>query len=86
VIYVLAANLEDARQWAGFRALSTRDWTYAGDHTFAGRRLSETDSIVRTARAAAHPAHEHIEQELAISTTFAGLTETKDGLLVRRHV
>ena len=82
---MLAANLEDARQWAGFQGLAPRDWTYAGDYAFAGRRLSETDSIVRTARAAMHPAHRRIEEELEITLTLGGLTETKDGLLVRRH-
>lgn len=86
MIFVLAANLEDARQWAKFNGCARSEWLYVGQSWHFPRLfVSEQDRIVRTARAAEHPAAPELERWLEHLLDAAGLTETVTGRLVRQQ-
>lgn len=85
MIYIIAAGLEDARQWCAFNGVPRSDSVYLGHgYSLNGRRLTPQDRIVRTARAAEHPDKVVIEQALEIGLVVQGLTETVHGNLVPR--
>lgn len=86
MIFVLAAHLEDARQWAKFNGHAPSEWRYVGQSwNFPRLLVSEQDRIVRTARAAEHPAAPELERWLEHLLDAAGLTETVTGRLVRQQ-
>ena len=85
MIYILAANLEDARGWAFANGIDRRDMVFCGNTWNLPRAfVDERDRIVRTPRAADHPGHVEIERMVAHMLDTRGLTETVNGRLVRR--
>jgi hypothetical protein len=87
VIYVLARDLTDALQWANFNGHAKAEVTYVGQSWhLRGTIVAETDRIVRTARAAEHPAAPELERAVEHCLRYNRVTETKDGLLVRQEL
>jgi hypothetical protein len=86
MIYILAADLHDAREWAGFRVKSAEQWTYVGyPGALRGARLSEVDQIARTARWPMNPSSIDVEARLGEILGDQKLTETLHGGLVRQQ-
>ena len=87
MIFILAADKDDARQWAYLHSAHGRDAIYAGMHgVFAEpRTLTPSDKIVRTARFREHPSWETIEAGLAGALERSSMTESITGLLVRQE-
>lgn len=85
MIYILAASLEDARQWCHFNGVARNDSVYVGQTwSLPSRLFDERDRIVRTAMHQAHPAILELERQLGQTLDVSALTETKDGRLVRQ--
>jgi hypothetical protein len=85
MIYVLAAHLEDCRQWCTANGVARVDVIYVGQTWALPRRfIDETDRIVRTEGAYLHPSHLELERMLDRTLAANALTETKDGRLVRQ--
>lgn len=86
MIFILAADLDDARQWARFNGEPATAWHYVGQRrTFqADRPLTERDRIVRTARRLEHSDAFALVVELERALARARLTETAEGRLVRQ--
>lgn len=85
MIFILAANLEDARQWCAFNGVERRDSVYIGSKwSLEGRRIFESDRVVRTALHLMHPSSYEIERALERTLEHAGFTETVHGNLVAR--
>lgn len=86
MIYLLAGNLEDARQWAHRNGLARGEVVYVGQSWNLPRTMyDERDRVARTERAAEHPEHAALERMLEHTLTSCGLTETLHGRLVRRQ-
>jgi len=85
MIYVLARHIDDARSYAFQNGVERRSMVYVGQSWNLPRTLHETDRIVRTAHCEGHPAHAELERMLAHTVLTSGLTETRDGRLVRRQ-
>lgn len=84
MIYVMAANGADARQWADFNGYGGSEYRYLGSsRAVVGMRLTETDRIVRTALYPQNVDSPHIDIEWEISLMKAALTESVHGRLVR---
>lgn len=84
--YILAKDLEDARQWTHFNGVPRDESVYLGQSWNIPRRIfAETDRIVRTAMHQAHPAAAELERWLQRALDHCGLTETCHGGLVRQE-
>lgn len=85
MIYIVAAGLEDARQWCHFNGVRRADSVYVGSgDRLRGRYLTANDRIVRTALRALHPDIRAIDAAMEVALLRAGLTETVHGNLVAR--
>ncbi len=85
MIFILARDLEDARQWCAFNGVRRSDSVYIGSAMrLEGRRLFATDRIARTALHKMHPDSRAIEEVIARMLILQALTETVHGNLVAR--
>lgn len=85
MIFILARDLEDARQWCAFNGVERRDSIYIGSAArMEGRRFATTDRVVRTALHLAHPDVRGIERVIENGLILQRLTETVHGNLVPR--
>lgn len=83
MIYVFAADSDDARQWALFNGHTGAEFRFVG-RWWEGMTLSVTDRVIRTARHMEHPDAHLRERALDRILAKTRLTESVHGGLVRQ--
>ena len=84
MIYVMARDLDDAKQWCRFNGVTLRDGLYVDrPSVLIGRTMTPRDRIVRTARFHEHAFWPEIDMAMAEVLIASRVTETAQGRLVR---